>query len=237
VKHRIFKCHHCQEATLRPDNGKLHFCDNKCKSDWQKTKRPVTREWLIEHYINQKMDCVQIGKIVNRDPTSVHGWMIDFGIPTRKRGTNGNVWNPSKGTPNPFKGRKHSPEARARMSAYAKSVGRVPYDPKVGSYMKGRKGSDTPNWKGGITAERQAVYSSLEWKSAVSEVWKRDNATCRRCLRRKNEMREVAFDIHHIRSFQCVELRCTVSNLVLLCDPCHYWVHSKANKNKLFICP
>lgn len=30
-------------------------------------------------------------------------------------------------------------------------------------------------------------------------------------------------------------LRLNLDNLVLLCAPCHYWVHSKANKRKEFL--
>ena len=36
--------------------------------------------------------------------------------------------------------------------------------------MYGRNGSDHPNWKGGITPERQRVYSSREWADAVRTV-------------------------------------------------------------------
>jgi len=32
-----------------------------------------------------------------------------------------------------------------------------------------------------------------------------------------------------------VETRCDINNLVLLCESCHYWVHSSANTNKEFI--
>lgn len=30
-------------------------------------------------------------------------------------------------------------------------------------------------------------------------------------------------------------LRTSIENLILLCEPCHYWVHSKANSKKEFI--
>ena len=47
--------------------------------------------------------------------------------------------------------------------------------------MYGKRGEDTPNWKGGVTPERQSVYNSLEWKAAIKAVWKRDHSECQIC--------------------------------------------------------
>jgi 5-methylcytosine-specific restriction protein A len=100
--------------------------------------------------------------------------------------------------------------------------------------MYGVRGEANHNWKGGTTPERQSVYSSKEWVNAVIEVWKRDEAICQRCEMKKNKNN--LFHIHHIASFSDYpDLRTEVSNLVLLCAPCHYFVHSKENTNKEFI--
>lgn len=100
--------------------------------------------------------------------------------------------------------------------------------------MFGRTGSNNPHWKGGVTPERQALYSSQEWSKAVRIVWKRDNCTCQRCgyvwMKSGRKMH-----IHHIVSFSVKELRAEPSNLMLMCDECHIWVHSKKNKNHDFI--
>ena len=93
--------------------------------------------------------------------------------------------------------------------------------------MYGKRGAETPSWKGGVTPERQAFYSSQEWVDAVKAVWKRDKATCQRCGARKDSGRQ--FHIHHIVTFAVKELRGEPSNLVLLCKPCHNWVHSRHN--------
>jgi len=37
------------------------------------------------------------------------------------------------------------------------------------------------------------------------------------------------FHVHHIVSFAVRELRAAVSNLALLCEDCHRFVHSNAN--------
>jgi len=97
-----------------------------------------------------------------------------------------------------------------------------------GMYDKG--GSKNPNWKGGVTPERQAFYSSNEWKKARKAVYKRDKCQCKRCGA-KNKI----LHIHHIVSFANKELRDEVSNLVLLCVDCHHFVHSRENINKEYI--
>jgi 5-methylcytosine-specific restriction protein A len=99
--------------------------------------------------------------------------------------------------------------------------------------MHGKTGSSNPNWRGGCTPERQAFYCSAEWADASREVWRRDQRTCQRC--RTVWINGASFHIHHIVSFAVVELRAEVSNLVLLCEDCHNWVHSRKNKNKDFI--
>ena len=100
--------------------------------------------------------------------------------------------------------------------------------------MYGKRGEDSPNWKGGVTPERQAVYSSTEWKAAVKAVWKRDRAECQVCGSPKK--RYDNYHIHHIASFaDAPELRCDPNNLVLLCRKCHSWVHSKNNNERIFI--
>jgi len=98
----------------------------------------------------------------------------------------------------------------------------------VNNPMYGRYGELNPNWKGGISPERQAFYQSKEWKIACSFVWKRDNATCQKCSIKKET--DIPFHIHHIKGFVDIKLRAEVSNLILLCKNCHWWVHSKKNK-------
>ncbi len=217
-------------------NVRLHFCSIECKAEYQKLARPVSREWLEEQYVQNALDCVQIGRLVQRSPKSVWNWLKDWGIPTRPRGGGTAPGSFRKGAPNAFKGKKHSPATCARLREMAKTDGRVPYDPAVGSYMKGRKGGDTPNWKGGITPERQALYSSEEWAEAVKIVWARDNATCQRCgeLHNSGGTRRT-FHIHHIVGFAVCEHRTDPDNLVLLCKECHWFVHSNRNTDREFL--
>lgn len=104
-------------------------------------------------------------------------------------------------------------------------------------HLKGKRGAETPNWKGGVTPERQRVYGTEAWKAAVKLVWQRDDARCRRCDLdyRTVDRKQVRFQVHHIKSFAIRERRLDPGNLVLLCGPCHRFVHSRANTAKEWI--
>lgn len=99
--------------------------------------------------------------------------------------------------------------------------------------MFGRNGSANPMWRGGCTPERQGFYASIEWQEAVKAVWARDKGKCQRCGRPSHD--RGSFHIHHIVSFAVKHLRAELTNLLLLCEPCHDWVHSKKNTAKEFI--
>ncbi len=195
------------------------------------------KEWLYQKYIVEELDCVQIGKIVSRDPGTIHYWMRKFDIPTRPRG---HTWQTNLQQGQPF-GFKHTQVAKDKIGKASKDRKQVPYLNKDGVHrIKGKRGNVVWNWKGGITSERQTFYRSEEWKKTVKAIWKRDNAICQRCrldhrtLDRKSEDYK-KFHIHHIVSFMIKELRIELTNLILLCHPCHMWIHSKQNTKREFI--
>jgi len=103
----------------------------------------------------------------------------------------------------------------------------------VDNPMWNRKGELSPNWKGGITPERQGFYVSQRWKNACVAVWQRDKATCQRCGLKK--IGDMPFHIHHIKSFADEESRAEIDNLMLLCEVCHSWVHSRRNIGNEYI--
>jgi hypothetical protein len=101
--------------------------------------------------------------------------------------------------------------------------------------MWNKRGELNPMWRGGITPDRQAFYTSDEWRVACHAVWKRDRARCQRCLIHRTESPDIPFHIHHIVSFADKELRADPSNLVLLCEPCHHFVHSRKNLHREYL--
>lgn len=101
--------------------------------------------------------------------------------------------------------------------------------------MWNMKGELNPRWLGGVTPERQAFYASQEWKKVCKLVKRRDKSTCQRCGANKDNRPDVPLHIHHLVSFADESLRVEPTNLVVLCEICHDWVHSRKNVNKEFI--
>lgn len=101
--------------------------------------------------------------------------------------------------------------------------------------MWNRLGELNPRWKGGVTADRQAFYAGREWKIACSEVWRRDKATCQRCGLKHAEDTGIPFHVHHVVSFASKKLRAHAPNLLLVCEPCHWWIHSRKNVDREYL--
>jgi transposase-like protein len=244
LQKKMVECAFCGASILRRTwNPNKHrpilqsYCDMTCKAEWQRTQKPVTRDWLVQKYEVEKLDCHEIAKIVSRDPKRVWEWLRDYGIQTRPRGSElAKQW--ARGDRVHPGGFPHSPETKEKIRQDRLRDGRVPYLTRDGiHYMRGRRGHDHHGWKGGLTHERSAVATTDEWKAAVKSVWARADAKCELCGKDHRTINRVShsFDIHHIISFQYRPTRTEVSNLVLLCEPCHYFVHSTRNVDRILI--
>lgn len=233
-----FDCENCGKHTKTrraADRLPPRFCSMKCRIEGKRNEPPVfTREWLHQKYIADGMGCREIGALVDRDAKTILYWLRKYSIPTRPRGSDERQ-HFKKGSQNRL-GIKHTEATKEKVGLASRQRGQVPYLKDGKHYLSGVRGSANPSWKGGITPERQTFYRSDEWKAACKTVWTRDNATCRRCGRRKvNGDKSSQFHIHHIVTFANKELRADPDNLVLLCGPCHYFVHSGANTNREFL--
>lgn len=230
----LVACTYCTEVITRRRIMSAYFCNFTCKAEWQKrNNKPVTEEWLRDAYLVKMMDCTQIAKIVNRDPKSVWNWLQAFGIPCRPRGSN-HAQLPKDGSS--FRGKNHTEEYKQAQRDRRLADGHVPYL-KNGQHWLKEEGAQSPAWKGGITPERQAFYATEEWKECVKQVWRRDDALCRVCKldHRFIERGNPRYDIHHIDSFMIKERRAVLDNLVLLCQPCHKWIHSLKNTERRYL--
>ncbi len=179
-------------------------------------------------YCDMQMDCTQISRLLGCDPKTVWKLLKVQRIKTRPRGAN---WRDNLVLDgSAFRGKKHTPENREKQRQRRLQDGHVPYL-KNGIHWLHATGRRPSSWRGGLTPERQAFYSTPEWKECVKAVWKRDDATCQRCKldHRKIERGNPRFTIHHIDSFMIRERRADIDNLILLCEPCHKWIHSSKN--------
>lgn len=237
---KIEFCSYCNKEIKRKvfhKNCKNRFCNNECKGEWQKEERRkqgFTKEWIYEQYWTLGKSADQIAKEIKKNPKTVWFWFKADNIPTRPRGSEyGQQFK--KGQESAFKGKKHTEENKEKIRQKRLEDGHVPYL-KNGIHWLKHEGAVSPNYKGGISPERQSFYSSIEWSEAVKKIWERDNAICQRCGKKHNiEENRGTFHIHHIESFLNKEKRADIDNLILLCRPCHLWVHSKKNINKEFI--
>lgn len=235
MKYIEYKCANCGASVSRkPTKTENHYCNNNCKSEWQKKQREklgYTKEWLEKEYYENRKSANQIAREIGRDPKRVWEWIRDYGLQTRERGTDYGQ-NFKEGHESAFKGCKHSEETKEKIRNKRIEDGHVPYLVNGVHWMKayGRKPA---SWKGGITPERQALYSTPEWKQVWYAVMNRDKKTCQRCgiVYKKG----IRLDVHHLVSFMDKEKRTEESNLIVLCYDCHKWVHSKKNINRDFI--
>ena len=223
-------CKQCNVEFERRGKKQPSFCSVNCKAESQRDKKDISKEWLIQKYVNEQLSTYEIGKIVGRDPKSVYRWLVDYGIHTRTRAEtlNKNAWWKNGHTP-PMKDKNHSESTKNKISK-TRVERKIPGNSGEKNGMFGIKGSLHHNWKGGCTPERQSVYASIEWSETVKKVWERDRGFCFKC---KEQFKKI--HIHHIVSFSVPELRYELSNLMTLCPECHHWTHSNKNKNKDYI--
>lgn len=95
-------------------------------------------------------------------------------------------------------------------------------------------GKNNAFWRGGITPEKQSFSSQRKWKQCCKYIWEKYNATCGRCGERFNHTQQT-FEVHHIRPFYTGKQQTDYSNLILVCRPCHTWIHSKRNKKSEYL--
>ena len=170
---------------------------------WRPRQKWWSKRWLISEY--KKKSAAKIAADGGVTENAILFWLKKHGIPCR--------------TPR---------EAALRDSANRAERFRGEKNPAYG-----KRGALSPAWKGGVTAERQAFYASLEWAKACRAVWAKDKGKCQECGAKRKD--GATLHIHHIVSFTDANRRAEVSNLVLLCQKCHLWVHSKRNKARKWL--
>lgn len=101
------------------------------------------------------------------------------------------------GTRNPFYGKKHTPEARAKMG--------------------GPAGPTNPGWKGGVGTLPYGPEFTKKFKRMIRE---RDKHTCQKCGKTREENGRT-LDVHHIDNDK---FNNDPTNLAAVCQSCHRWM-------------
>jgi hypothetical protein len=238
---KTYICKYCKQSFEREGTKKPTFCSIQCKANFQRESKGITKEWLYQKYVVEQLGTYEIAKIVKRDPKRVYEWLVGYGIATRNKKESISLMNKRDSTKLKRKeSRQGTSLSEQTKNKISKTRTGKKYPNQAGEHngMFGRTGEKSPQWKGGVTPERQSVYSSSEWAKVVLQVWKRDKACCQRCgeyVGANRENKDIQPHIHHIISFANKEKRFSLKNLVLLCNKCHWWVHSNKNTDSEFL--
>lgn len=85
---------------------------------------------------------------------------------------------------------------------------------QIGRPRPWSSGPNHGNWKGG-----QQEYRGLDWRQQRRLALERDNHTCQRCDKTKEELGQEP-DVHHKVPYRDTQDN-SLDNLVSLCKPCH----------------
>lgn len=95
-----------------------------------------------------------------------------------------------------------------------------------------KRGSDSPNWRGGKGTERHNLMKQFEYREWRKKVFTRDNYTCQICNKQGGYL-----EADHIKEWcNYPELRYDLDNGRTLCKPCHKKIDNygvKALKKKV----
>lgn len=84
-------------------------------------------------------------------------------------------------------------------------------------------GKSHPNWKGGISGDRERFMQEAVYKAWRLDVFERDSYTCDKCEQVGGKL-----EAHHLAPYHShPELRVDIDNGVTLCQTCHAAFHAK----------
>lgn len=99
-------------------------------------------------------------------------------------------------------------------------------------YSERFSGENSPTWKGGKSHHYiGGFHGARKWIRA------RDSFSCQRCGISEESFGK-QMSVHHIKNYRKFEDKSEANapdNLVCLCEPCHRFIHSKANTDKMYL--
>ncbi|KKM99634.1 hypothetical protein LCGC14_1145830 [marine sediment metagenome] len=130
-----------------------------------------------------------------------------------------------KARANSFKGKRHTEEARQKVSdANMGHCATIQMRQKMSEAAKQRTGEKSTHWKGGVTKANNRGRGGKEYKEWQQAVFERDGYECTRCGSCNN------LEADHIHSWlDYPDLRYVISNGKTYCHPCHKYRHGLQN--------
>lgn len=96
-----------------------------------------------------------------------------------------------------------------------------------------RSGSANPNWRGGVAAQNFLARYKGDYVVWRRKVLRHKGEVCSHCGKNLNEKcpccgRTTDKHVHHLQEFaENPDLRYSLDNVVVLCEPCHKALHKK----------
>lgn len=198
----------------------------------QKRFNHITKEWLIENYIDKKKSAVECAKLVNCSYTVIYRRLEKFNIPIRNNsecqkglqiGENHPLWKGGKVIRQCYICSKNI--LRGRWKKLIKVVCSKRCLSEL--HKKFNSGENCYRWKGGITPEQKLLRSKGDNKNWRRSIFIRDDFTCKKCGERN-----IYIQAHHIKSWsKYPKLRFDINNGMTLCKNCHKKVHRREYVN------
>jgi HNH endonuclease/NUMOD3 motif len=196
----------------------------------------LSREWLYQNSVVERLSVPKIAALAGCGTWKVFDRMKKYGVPRNKVGFNlsragtDNIMK-QPDVVNPFKGKKHKPETKRKLSEAAS----VPKPHIRGSKngMFGRTGPSNPNYIDGSSKDRFSSENNRKMRDVIKTVLTRDGGKCVKCGKGKSD--SVKVHTHHLKPWAGnPALRFDPNNVVTLCKPCHNKTHTGPRK-KVYI--
>jgi hypothetical protein len=188
----------------------------------------------------RKKDVVE--KVRNKLKGKLPEWVKKYGNPMKRPEVRQKLSKLNRGERNPNFGKHPSEETRKKRSnaikklwqnsefrnrIISKQIGHSVSLETRKKISKLNQGSNTWNWKGGVTPENERIRHSLEMKLWRKAVFERDNWTCQKCGHHGGKLHA-----HHIFNYaDYPEQRFNIDNGITLCENCHMEFHKKYGIN------
>ena len=178
----------------------------------------ISKEWLIENYINKKLSCNECAKIYGCSATHIRDMLIEYEIKLRECTEKAHELIKEKIKQGNF------------ILQLIDKTGNNNYAKRADVREKIRQskiGSKNPMWNPNITdEERKQSRNYDEYVQWRKQIFERDNYTCQYCGNKNGNGKRVKLAAHHKDGHHwCKEKRLDINNGVTLCWDCHAKFH------------